>query len=158
MIVADAAGDEVLVGSVARQVLPAGVPIARSAIVQPGDRGFLAAVLPKGKRAITIPISEVAGLNGLVLPGDRVDIILTYTVIAEGNGAERDIQASETVLKNLRVLAHRPALPAPGRPRSDGDGEAEATPVARTATLEVTPQAGGDDHARQHRSAPCRWS
>ena len=61
MIVADAAGETFLVGSVARQVLPQGVPIARSAIVQPGDRGFLAAVLPKGKRAITIPISEIAG-------------------------------------------------------------------------------------------------
>ena len=61
MIVADAAGEAFLAGSVARQVLPQGVPIARSAIVQPGDRGFLAAVLPKGKRAITIPISEIAG-------------------------------------------------------------------------------------------------
>ena len=61
MIVADAEGEAYLAGSVARQVLPQGVPIARSAIVQPGDRGFLAAVLPKGKRAITIAISEVAG-------------------------------------------------------------------------------------------------
>ena len=58
MIVADAEGETLLAGSVARQVLPAGVPIARSAIVQPGDRGFLAAVLPKGKRAITIPVDR----------------------------------------------------------------------------------------------------
>ena len=50
MIVADADGASYLTGSVARQVLPQGVPIARSAIVQPGDRGFLAAVLPRGKR------------------------------------------------------------------------------------------------------------
>ena len=48
MIVADADGASYLTGSVARQALPQGFPIARSAIVQPGDRGFLAAVLPHG--------------------------------------------------------------------------------------------------------------
>ena len=54
MVVADEAGEQLLVGSVARQVLPKGVPIARSGTVQPGDRGFLAAVLPEGMRAISI--------------------------------------------------------------------------------------------------------
>ena len=83
MIVADAQGETFLVGSVARQALPQGMPIARSATVQPGDRGFLAAVLPKGKRAITIPVSETAGLNGLAIPGDWVDLILTYTVVGD---------------------------------------------------------------------------
>ena len=103
------------------------MPIARSAIVQPGDRGFLAAVLPKGKRAITIPISEVAGLNGLVLPGDRVDIILTYTITGDMIGAGRDIRASETVMTNLRVLAMDQRLGS-GQAAVDGDGEAEASP------------------------------
>ena len=72
MVPAGDTGSLMLIGSVARQVLPKGVPIARSAVVQPGERGFLAAVLPKGKRAISIPIGEVAGVSGLVLPGDRV--------------------------------------------------------------------------------------
>jgi pilus assembly protein CpaB len=138
MVVANADGETALMGSVARQSLPAGVPIARSTIVQPGDRGFLAAVLPKGMRAITIPISEVAGLHGLALPGDRVDIILTYTVAAEGQGG-RDIHASETVVSNLRVLAMDQRLgPAPAK--VDEDGDAGASPVASTATLEVTPR------------------
>jgi pilus assembly protein CpaB len=131
MIVADAGGEGVLVGSVARQVLPQGVPIARSAIVQPGDRGFLAAVLPKGKRAITIPISEVAALSGLVLPGDRVDLILTYSVDAEAAA----IRASETVLTNIRVLALDQRL-GPVQPSE----EDKKSPVAETATLEVTPE------------------
>jgi pilus assembly protein CpaB len=131
MIVADADGEGVLVGSVARQVLPQGVPIARSAIVQPGDRGFLAAVLPKGRRAITIPISEVAALSGLVLPGDRVDLILTYSVSAEA----APIRASETVLTNIRVLALDQRL-GPVQPSEDD----KTSPVAQTATLEVSPQ------------------
>jgi pilus assembly protein CpaB len=137
MIVADPAGEAALAGSVARQVLPQGVPIARSAIVQPGDRGFLAAVLPKGKRAITIAISEVAGLGGLVLPGDRVDLILTYSVAGDIIDAEREIRASETVMSNIRVLALDQRL---GPVVLDQEGKAETPPIARTATLEVSPQ------------------
>ena len=38
-------------------------------VVKPGDRGFLAAVLEPGMRAISVPIDEAAGNAGLVLPG-----------------------------------------------------------------------------------------
>jgi pilus assembly protein CpaB len=131
MIIADAAGQEFLAGSVARQVLPQGVPIARSFVVRPGDRGFLAAVLPKGMRAITIPIDEVAGLSGLALPGDRVDLILTSGDTGGG------IRASETVISNVRVLAFDQRL-GPEAPPEDKEGKAEGAPVARTATLEVS--------------------
>jgi pilus assembly protein CpaB len=137
MIPADAEGQATVTGSVARQVLPQGVPLARTAIVQPGDRGFLAAVLPKGMRAITIAISEVAGIGGLVLPGDRVDIILTYSVAGSIIDAERDIRASETVMTNIRVLALDQRL---GPVELNDEGEAETPPIATTATLEVTPQ------------------
>jgi pilus assembly protein CpaB len=139
MIVADADGTAFLAGSVARQVLPQGVPIARSAIVQPGDRGFLAAVLPRGKRAITIPISEVAGIGGLILPGDRVDLILTYSVSGDIIDAEREIRASETVMRNIRVLALDQRL-GPVLPDEKDGKKAESQPIATTATLEVTPR------------------
>lgn len=134
MIVADADGATFLTGSVARQTLPPGMPIARSAIVQPGDRGFLAAVLPRGKRAITIPIDEIAGLSGLALPGDRVDLILTYSITGDGDGAGT-VRASETVIRNLRVLAFDQRLGPAGQ---TGDKETDAPPMARTATLEVS--------------------
>ena len=134
MILADAAGQEFLAGSVARQVLPAGVPIARSFVVRPGDRGFLAAVLPKGMRAITIPVDAIAGLSGLALPGDRVDLILTYSVSTGG-----DVRASETVLSNLRVLAFDQRL-GPEAPPEDKEGKAEGAPIAKTATIEVSPR------------------
>ena len=139
MIVADADGTAFLAGSVARQVLPQGVPIARSAVVQPGDRGFLAAVLPKGKRAITIAISEVAGIGGLILPGDRVDLILTYSVSGDIIDAEREIRASETVMRNIRVLALDQRL-GPVLPDEKDGKKAESQPIATTATLEVTPR------------------
>lgn len=136
MIVADDAGAAFLTGSVARQTLPQGMPIARSAIVQPGDRGFLAAVLPRGKRAITIPVDEIAGLSGLALPGDRVDLILTYSITGDGDGAGT-VRASETVIRNLRVLAFDQRLGAANQ-AAETEGAAEAPPMARTATLEVS--------------------
>ena len=136
MLLADAAGQEFLAGAVARQVLPQGVPIARSFVVRPGDRGFLAAVLPKGMRAITIPVDAIASLSGLALPGDRVDLILTYSVSGDaGDG----VRASETVLANLRVLAFDQRL-GPEAPPEDKEGKAEGAPVAKTATLEVSPR------------------
>lgn len=145
MVVADAAGEAFLVGSVARQRLPEGVPVARSATVQPGDRGFLAAVLPEGKRAITIPVTETAGLNGLALPGDRVDLILTYSVSADdddeggdGTGSKpRDIHASETVARNIRLLALDNRVNAEHK---DKDGRLIPAPAPSSATLEVTPR------------------
>jgi len=139
MIVADDAGIETLVGSVARQVLPKGVPLARSAIVQPGERGFLAAVLPQGKRAIAIPIGEVAGISGLILPGDRVDIILTYSVAGDVIDSGRDIRASETMVKNLRVLALDQRLDS-AQTIDEKSGNIVPPPIARTATLEVSPE------------------
>ncbi len=132
MVVADAQGADFLTGSVARQPLPQGVPIARSTIVQPGERGFLAAVLPRGKRAITIPVDAVGSLSGLALPGDRVDLILTYSVGSGEDGSSA--RASQTVLQNLRVLAFDQRL----GPSTDPADEVEGAPVAKTATLEVT--------------------
>jgi pilus assembly protein CpaB len=141
MVAADEVGTELLVGSVARQTLAEGVPIARSATVRPGDRGFLAAVLPKGKRAISIPITEVAGISGLVMPGDRVDIILTYSVQGDIIDAGRDIRASETVLTNLRILALDQRMGSGTTVAGEVNAAAGTQiPIARTATLEVTPE------------------
>lgn len=136
MIVADEAGIAALTGSVARQPLAQGVPIARSAIVRPGDRGFLAAVLPRGMRAITIPVDAIASLSGLALPGDRVDLILTYSIVSE-SGSGEPVRASETVLTGLRVLAFDQRLGAEPEALTD---RIESAPVATTATLEVSPR------------------
>ena len=123
--------EAVMVGAVVRQPLATGQPVTASAVVKPGDRGFLAAVLEPGMRAISVPIDEAAGNAGLVLPGDHVDVILTQTINAEGDpaGARR---VSETVLENLRVIAM-------GRRVSSAEGEEPQ--AARTATLEASPSA-----------------
>ena len=91
-----------LLGTVVRHPITAGEPITQGALVKPGDRGFLAAALGPGMRAITVPVSDKTGVSGFIFPGDRVDLMLTQSVKAD-DGPE--LKASETVLRNLRVLA-----------------------------------------------------
>ena len=150
-------GETYLAGSVARQVLPCGVPIARSAIVQPGDRGFLAAALPKGMRAITIPVTETAGLNGLALPGDRVDLILTYFVTAkDDNGNDddakpRDIHASETVAQTSGCWR---STTGSARRVLNEDGETDHAAPADKRDPASDAAAGGGNHPRDHPRQP----
>lgn len=90
-------------GAVVRFAIPAGQPIAQGALVNPGDRGFLAAALGPGMRAVTVPVSAQTSVAGFIFPGDRVDLVLTQSV--EGGGDGPPLKASETILRNLRVLA-----------------------------------------------------
>jgi len=70
--------------TVVRNAVSAGQPLTQGSLVKPGDRGFLAAALGPGMRAVTVAVSAASGVAGFVFPGDRVDIMLTQTV--EGNG------------------------------------------------------------------------
>jgi len=54
-------------------------------------------------RAVTVPVSAQSAVAGFVFPGDRVDLILTQSVAGGGDGPP--LKASETMLRNLRVLA-----------------------------------------------------
>jgi len=120
-----------LLGTVVRFPVTAGEPVTQGSLVSPGDRGFLAAALGPGMRAVTVPVSAKTGVAGFVFPGDRVDVVLTQTVEGEG----RPLQAAETVLRNLRVLAT-------DQTTEQVTNEEGKTVVRafRTVTLEVTPQ------------------
>src|SRR5262249_31581755 len=61
---------EDFVGAVVRSGLTAGEPIVDGRVVRPGDRGFLAAVLSPGNRAVTVTVTPSAGIAGFVFPGD----------------------------------------------------------------------------------------
>ncbi|PAX09464.1 Flp pilus assembly protein CpaB [Sphingomonas lenta] len=92
-----------LQGTVVRNPVTAGQPITQGQLVKPGDRGFLAAALSPGMRAVTFPVSGVNSVSGFVFPGDRVDLMLTQEV--QGAGTGDPLRVSETVVRNLRVLA-----------------------------------------------------
>jgi len=122
---------EDIAGWVARDPLGPGEQITEGKVVAPGSRGFLAAVLRPGMRAVSVPVTATSGISGFVFPGDQVDILITHPLQASGvKGEGVPHQASETVLHDVRVLAVDQKLDSKG-------GEAI---VAHTATLEVTPK------------------
>jgi pilus assembly protein CpaB len=122
-----------LLGTVVRHPITAGEPITRGGLVSPGDRGFLAAALGPGMRAVTVPVSATTGVGGFVFPGDRVDMMLTQSVDANDGGPA--LNAAETIIRNLRVLATDQSTETSTGP----DGKTEVR-VVRTVTLEVTPR------------------
>ena len=117
---------ESFAGWVARDPFAAGEPISDAKIVSPGSRGFLAAVLRPGMRAISVPVSVTSGISGFVFPGDQVDILITHRT---GHG-ESQHEAAETVLQDVRVIGIDQKL----------DSKSGEPLVAHTATLEVTPK------------------
>ncbi len=117
------------VGAVVRSQVMPGEPITDGRIVRPGERGFLAAVLQPGTRAISVPINATTGIAGFVFPGDKVDMLLTHSIRQGGKGSAIR-RASETVLSDIRVLAVDQ--------RTDNINGKPV--VAKTATLEVTPK------------------
>lgn len=122
-----------LIGTVVRYPITAGQPITQGALVKPGDRGFLAAALAPGMRAITVPVSTQSSVAGFVFPGDRVDLVLTQNVPGGGDGPP--LKVSETILRNLRVLATDQRTDK----QTDDKGATVVTAYS-TVTLEATPR------------------
>lgn len=122
-----------VVGTVVRTAMTAGQPISQGALVKPGDRGFLAAALGPGMRAVTVPVSTQTSVAGFIFPGDRVDLLLTQSVTGGGDGPP--LKASETIMRNLRVLATDQ--------RTSDDKDEKGNTIVRTfstVTVEATPK------------------
>jgi pilus assembly protein CpaB len=120
---------ESFAGSVARNPVSGGEPITEAKIIAPGNRGFLAAVLRPGMRAISVPVTITSGISGFIFPGDQVDLMITHQVPAKAGGSYEH-KAAETVLHDVRVIAIDQRL----------ETKAGEALVAHTATLEVTPK------------------
>ncbi|HET7709067.1 MAG TPA: Flp pilus assembly protein CpaB [Sphingomicrobium sp.] len=121
-----------LLGTVVRYQVTAGQPLTRGALVGPNDRGFLAAALGPGMRAMTVPVNTSTGVAGFVFPGDRVDLVLTQQI--EGGGDGPPLKVSETIVRNVRVLATDQRITDKG-----DDGKTEVKTFSNV-TLETTPR------------------
>lgn len=120
-----------LAGTVVRTQISAGQPLTQGSLVKPGDRGFLAAALGPGMRAVTVSVSRATGVAGFVFPGDRVDLMLTQAVESPVGPS---LKTTETFIRNVRVLAtDQRTVP------DDAKGKKEVR-VFDTVTLEVTPR------------------
>jgi pilus assembly protein CpaB len=121
-----------LLGTVVRNEITAGQPVTNGSLIKPGERGFLAAALGPGMRAVTVAVSATSGVAGFIFPGDRVDIVLTQEVAGGGEGAS--LKASETIIRNARVLATDQRM---------NSRDEEGKPIVEridTVTLEATPK------------------
>jgi pilus assembly protein CpaB len=117
-------------GAIARAPIMAGEPITTQKLIKAGQGGVLAAILPAGMRAVSTKIKLETSAGGLIMPNDRVDVILIQRVKGR-NGAEDYV--SDTLLSNVRVLAI-------GQEIETKEGKRVADSSASTATLELTPR------------------
>lgn len=108
-----------------------GEPIVERKLVIPGQSGFMAAILPKGMRAISVAISTRSAAGGFILPNDRVDVILTRKIDSPGNGPK--VVKSEVVLSNVRVLAINQTY------RQETNEDKVTVDEGKTATVELDP-------------------
>ncbi len=118
--------EQSIVGKVVKAPVAQGAPLIKNQLVSPGDRGFLAAVLTKDMRAVTVAVTDTSSVGGFVFPGDRVDLVLTYEV---PQGTALPLKGAETILTNVRVLATDFST----------DNAAKAATAVKTVTLEVPP-------------------
>lgn len=96
-------------------------PVLSLKITGPGERATLSALVKPGMKAVTIRVNDVEGVGGFVLPGDRVDVVLTRQI-------EKGSASTEVVLQNTRVLAVD----------QSADERAAKAAVAKSVTLEVS--------------------
>jgi len=100
-------------------------PINEGRLAARGSGAGLAPIIPVGMRAVTVRVTDVAGVAGFVLPGLRVDVLVT------GRLPSSDTAMTATVLQNLLVLSAGQTI------QPDGRGQAINTP---TVTLLATPE------------------
>jgi pilus assembly protein CpaB len=135
-IVRGSATETEFVGAVTRQAFQAGDPLNAGVLIKPGDRDFLITALRPGFRAVTINVDAAQSEAGLVLPDDRVDVMLTQNFSAPGTEAGRR-SVGETVLRRLRVIAVDQTLVQVDKPAAPSSTMNEPR-LPKTVTLEVT--------------------
>lgn len=122
-------GMKFVTDAIARSPMLEGEPVTRQKLIKPGQGGVLAAILPSGMRAISTRIKEETAAGRLILPNDRVDVILTRRVRGQSG---QDEFISDTLFNNVRVLAV-------GQEIDTKEGKKSSENSATTATLELSP-------------------
>jgi pilus assembly protein CpaB len=121
-----------VLGKIALADIAAGEPILKSKLVAEKDARYgLAFSLAAGERAVTVAVTEVSGLAGMVRPDDRVDVIATFDVTPPDPQQPKTCYTS-TIIHNVRVLATGQNLSPVKSENKKGSG-------FETVTLAVTP-------------------
>ena len=119
-------------GSIARGPFLTGEPIRTAKLIKSDGKGFMAAILHPGMRAVATEVAPETGAGGFILPNDRVDVILTRRLNQSSTGKPDELtHSTSTILTNIRVLAIDQSVEDRSRDRAV---------IGRTATLELSPQ------------------
>jgi pilus assembly protein CpaB len=133
--------------------IEANEPVLASKITGQGQRATLSAVIGGGHKAVTIRVNDVDGVAGFILPGDRVDVMLSRQL--EKNSAINDV-----VLKNTKVLAidqladersDKPSVAKAVTLEVDIAGAQRLALASQTGTLSLALRKAGDSEATASR-------
>ena len=116
-------------GRVVTGTVQRGEPVLEARLAPIGTKGGLSAVVPAGKRAMTVRVNDVVGVAGFALPGTFVDVMVN-TQEEGSKSSERDRTISKIVLDRILVLAVA----------QEADRDNTKPKVVNAVTLEVTPQ------------------
>jgi pilus assembly protein CpaB len=118
-----------IAGSISRAAFSSGEPIREAKLIRANGSGYMAAILTKGMRAVSVEINAETGAGGFVVPNDRVDVLLSRRdkEAEKANGVETHV--SEIILSNVRVLAIDQTV-----------DDKDRTRIGKTATLELSPR------------------
>jgi len=120
---------DALENRVVKTSILSGEAILEAKLAPVGTKGGLSAVIPEGKRAMTVRVNDVVGVAGFALPGNYVDIVVNTQI--EGGGSGRgDRQISKIVLESILVLAVA----------QEANRDETKPRVVNAVTLELTPE------------------
>jgi len=119
-------------GAVTRRAFAAGEPVIAGSVVLPDGRGFLAAQLQPGYRAISIEIGPQTAAGGYIQPNDRVDVLVTIQERVDSEGGSQNQVHTEIVLADVRVLA------LDDKVQAQATGDAPERVQAAVAVLELS--------------------
>ena len=80
-----------------------GEPVLESRLAGIGSGGGLAPPIPQGMRACAVRVDEVVGVAGFVIPGSRVDVLVSGN--PPGPGGNTEGVQTQTLLQNIQVLS-----------------------------------------------------
>lgn len=126
-----------LVGRVTRMPVLAGEALVPARLAPIGAEPGLEAKISRGKRAMAVRIDDVTGVNGLLRPDSRVDVLVTVRPVMAGTGVP---PVSRLFLANMRVLAIGTDVHRAADSSAQASGvQAALAGASATVTLEVTP-------------------
>lgn len=102
-------------------------PVLAVKVTGPGEAAGITTRLAPGMRAFTISVDVASGVSGFLRPGDRVDVYWTGTLTAGANAGQEVTKLIDTALTIVGI-------------DQSSDATLSAAQVARTVTVEVTPQ------------------